>query len=204
MGAQADILWTAASLDETMPVREAVRRVFEEAACAASVSVEVSEFARDSQMRNDPILSKAFRKNSEVLGRIRGQEECIHAEVREIFKSPKLPWVVRLFTRFFPRLVSPPGLFMDKFPVKIMFGTDLANVSQSIPAIHPMIGVGGTTGPHVAEFADDIETEEAFRAMLDGGVALAWTALDAAMNPTIKNYLIESAKTRKVPGPSVD
>ena len=87
---------------------------------------------------------------------------------------------------------------MDKFPVKIMFGTDLANVSQSIPAIHPMIGVGGTTGPHVAEFADDIETEEAFRAILDGGIALAWTALDAAMNPTIKNHLIESAKSRKV------
>jgi hypothetical protein len=120
--------------------------------------------------------------------------------IREIFSSPKLSSPVRLLARFFPRLVSPPGLFMSKFPVKIVYGTDLANVSQVIPAIHPYIGIGGTSGPHMAEFADDLETGEAYRAMLDGGVALAWTALDAATDPAIKSHLLDAASAHMSAG----
>jgi hypothetical protein len=86
-----------------------------------------------------------------------------------------------------------PGLFLDKYPVEVTYGTDLANVSQVIPAIHPFIGIGGMAAPHSAEFAAQADTDEAYRAMMDGGVALAWTALDAATDPALKAYLLKES-----------
>ena len=44
-----------------------------------------------------------------------------------------------------------------------------------------------------AKFAAQVDSDEGYKAMLDGGVALAWTALDAATDPTIKAHLLESA-----------
>lgn len=196
-GAQAEIMWVAQHLADTPPVVAAVRRPIEEAASAAGVTVQIQEYAPGANMRHDPKLSDSFRKNSEVLGRIRAKDETIQAEIREVFSSPKLPLPVRLLARSFPHLFSPSGLFMSKFPVKIVYGTDLANVSQVIPAIHPYIGIGGTHGPHMAEFADDVETAEAYRAMLDGGIALAWTALNAATDSTLREYLLQVASTKR-------
>jgi len=45
---------------------------------------------------------------------------------------------------------------------------------------------------HSAEFATQADTDEAYRAMLDGGVAPAWTALDAATDPTLRAYLLKA------------
>src|SRR6266566_3036433 len=188
--AQTDILWIAPTLDEANRAREPVRRCFEEAASSAGVAVDVTDYLPFPEMRHDPILAASYRKNAEALGRVRGRDENLQEELRKI-----LPWWARIIKRFFPGLVAP-GLFMDKFPVEITYGTDLANVSHVIPAIHPFIGIGGMAAPHSAEFADQADTDEAYRAMLDGGVALAWTALDAATDTTLKTYLLESASSR--------
>ena len=70
----------------------------------------------------------------------------------------------------------------------VAYGTDLANVSQVIPAIHPFIGIGGDprmASLYSAGFAAQADTDEAYRAMLDGGVSLAWTVLDAATDPAL-------------------
>ncbi len=104
--------------------------------------------------------------------------------------------MARILKRFLPGLASPPGLFLDKLPVKVVAGTDFASVSQVIPAIHPFIGIGGMAFNHSAEFAAQADTDEAYRAMLDGGVALAWTALDAATDTALKAYLLKSASSR--------
>jgi hypothetical protein len=90
----------------------------------------------------------------------------------------------------------PVGLFLDKLPVDVLYGTDLGNVSHVIPCIHPMIGIGGTAPNHTAAFAVQTDTDEAYRAMLDGGVALAWTALDAATDPALRAYLLGTASAR--------
>lgn len=193
-GAQADILWLVSSQAEAEPARDAVRRCFEGVASSAGATVEVTEYARSVEMLQDPELSAAYRRNSEMLGRVRGRDAHIKQEIREIFSSPKLPLAVRLIARLFPRLVSPLGLFMNKFPVEIVYGTDLANVSHVIPAIHPFIGIGGIASCHEAQYAVQADTGEAYRAMLDGAVALAWTALDAATDPALRARLLPQSR----------
>lgn len=59
-----------------------------------------------------------------------------------------------------------------------------------------MIGIGGTAPNNTMEFTPHADTDEAYRAMLDDGVALAWTALDAATDAAIKAYLLASACER--------
>jgi metal-dependent amidase/aminoacylase/carboxypeptidase family protein len=199
IGAQADLLWIASSSAEGVRAGDAVRHCFEGAASSAGVAVEIIEYAVNAELRNDPTLSASYRENSRALGRVRERDEHIQEEIREIFSSPQLPLATRLIApllRIFPRLVAPPGLFMDKCPVELMYGTDLASVSQVIPCIHPLIGIGGMAGPHSAEFTAQADTDEAYRAMLDGGVALAWTALDAAIDPALRAHLLESERRK--------
>ncbi|MET9294093.1 M20 family metallopeptidase [Streptomyces sp. NPDC003077] len=59
--------------------------------------------------------------------------------------------------------------------------TDMGNVSRAVPSIHPVLDIGsGACGPHQPEFADAAASPEAERALLEGAVAMAWTAADFA------------------------
>ncbi len=194
--AQADLLWIAPSLAEGMRARDSVCHCFLEAASEAGVAVEVAEYAPLPELRNDPRLRASYRKNAQTLGRIRGQDKHIQEEIEIIFSDARVPVLARILKRVLPKLVSPPDLFLDKLPVKGMAGTDFASVSQVIPALHPFIGIGGLAFNHSAEFAAQAATEEAHRAMLDGAVALAWTALDVATDPSLSAYLLACASSR--------
>jgi amidohydrolase len=60
--------------------------------------------------------------------------------------------------------------------------TDMGNVSQVVPAIHPYIGIGSLPAVnHQREFAAHCVGGTAQRALLDGAVALAWTGVDRAV-----------------------
>jgi amidohydrolase len=197
-GAQADIQWSAASLAETVGARDAVRRCFEEAASSHGVTVEVTDIVSYAEMRNDPMLSASYRTNAIALGRVREQDKHIQEELRVIrkaFLKNTLTHPGNLKRLFAFARHSPVGLFLDQ-PVVVPYGTDMGDVSHVVPAIHPFIGIGGTAGPHSVGFTAQADTDEAYRAMLDGGVALAWTALDAATDPALKAYLLEAAASR--------
>lgn len=57
--------------------------------------------------------------------------------------------------------------------------TDMGNVSQIVPAIHPYIGVDSLPyGNHQKEFAAACVGGAAERALLDAAVLMAWTAVD--------------------------
>ncbi len=57
----------------------------------------------------------------------------------------------------------------------------MGNVSHVVPSIHPVLDItGGTCAPHEAAFAEAALGAEAERAVLDGAVAMAWTAADLA------------------------
>jgi amidohydrolase len=59
--------------------------------------------------------------------------------------------------------------------------TDMGNVSQVVPAIHPYIGLDCfPVLNHQREFADHCIGEVAERTLTDGATALAWTAVDLA------------------------
>lgn len=59
--------------------------------------------------------------------------------------------------------------------------TDMGNVSQIVNAIHPYIGVGSEASNHQPEFAEACVGPAAEKALRDGAVALACTALDVAL-----------------------
>jgi metal-dependent amidase/aminoacylase/carboxypeptidase family protein len=59
--------------------------------------------------------------------------------------------------------------------------TDMGNVSHVVPAIHPYLGIDSAPAVnHQAEFADTTTTDAARKAILDGAVALAATAVTLA------------------------
>lgn len=57
--------------------------------------------------------------------------------------------------------------------------TDMGNVSQIVPAIHPYIGLNSLPAVnHQREFADHCIGPVAEQTLIDGATALAWTAID--------------------------
>ncbi|HKU29784.1 amidohydrolase [Arthrobacter sp. NyZ413] len=69
--------------------------------------------------------------------------------------------------------------------------TDMGNVSQLVPSIHPMLGydVGGAAH-HTAEFAAHGSSASADRAVLDGAFGLAMAASAAANDPCQRERLM--------------
>ncbi|MFF0483257.1 M20 family metallopeptidase [Streptomyces sp. NPDC004435] len=75
--------------------------------------------------------------------------------------------------------------------------TDMGNVSHLVPTIHPMIGYDcGDAIMHNPEFTRYGTTPGADRAVLDGGLAMAWTALDLASDDTHRATLAQRLKSR--------
>lgn len=74
------------------------------------------------------------------------------------------------------------ALVHQVLPIDTVVGggsTDMGNVSQVVPSIHPFIKIGdsGLT-PHTREFLEAAGTDHAQRAMLDAAKILAMTAID--------------------------
>jgi amidohydrolase len=73
--------------------------------------------------------------------------------------------------------------------------TDMANVSLAIPAIHPMLGLDSLPAVnHQPEFTAHCATPIADRAALEGAIAMAWTGIDLAEDPTQRDRLFARAE----------
>jgi len=73
---------------------------------------------------------------------------------------------------------------------RLAASTDMGNVSQVIPSIHPMIGINSLPAAnHQPEFTAHCISETADRAVLDGSLAMAWTAIDLAQQPALRERL---------------
>ena len=74
-------------------------------------------------------------------------------------------------------------------PIDTLFGggsTDMGNVSQVVPAIHPFVKIGDSTlTPHTREFLEAAGTQRAQEGMLDGAKMLAMTAIDLWTDPDL-------------------
>jgi amidohydrolase len=72
--------------------------------------------------------------------------------------------------------------------------TDMGNVSLALPSLHPMLGIDSLPAVnHQPEFAAHCVTESADKAVLEGALALAWTAIDAALDDALRERLINHA-----------
>ncbi|HLG00595.1 MAG TPA: M20 family metallopeptidase [Acidimicrobiia bacterium] len=79
-------------------------------------------------------------------------------------------------------------VFIDPDEVKVpaVGSTDMGNVSQIVPAIHPMIAVAPPNVPlHTEEFASYAVSEQADQGVVDGAKALAMTAIDVWTDPEL-------------------
>lgn len=71
--------------------------------------------------------------------------------------------------------------------------TDMGNVSLVIPSIHPMIGINSwPAANHQPEFTKRCVTPSADKAVIDGALAMAWTAIDLAADEAMRSRLIGS------------
>jgi amidohydrolase len=72
--------------------------------------------------------------------------------------------------------------------------TDMGNVSQVIPTLHPWLSVPGANVPiHSHGFAAFADTPEAYTVMFEAATALAWTIAGAATTPSEREHFIRSA-----------
>jgi amidohydrolase len=74
---------------------------------------------------------------------------------------------------------------------RMVGSTDMANVSLVLPAIHPMLGIDSLPAVnHQPEFAAAAASPAADRAVRDGAVAMASTAVDLALDPAQRARLL--------------
>jgi len=77
--------------------------------------------------------------------------------------------------------------------------TDMGNVSQYLPAIHPMVGIAGSEhSPHTHGFAADAITPAADQTVIDAALAMAGAVVAVAQNPAVRADLL-AEQARRAP-----
>ncbi|MBI5971252.1 MAG: M20 family metallopeptidase [Deltaproteobacteria bacterium] len=76
-------------------------------------------------------------------------------------------------------------------PSKNVGSSDIGNVSQAVPVIHPYVPIKPGINIHTREFASATVTPDGHRALMEGVKCLALTAIELLLNPRI----LEEIKT---------
>ncbi len=72
--------------------------------------------------------------------------------------------------------------------------TDMGNISQVIPSLHPWLSIPGAKASiHSHDFAALADTPAAYGVMFEAATALAWTVADAAVQPKQRSRFIDAA-----------
>ncbi|MBI3769644.1 MAG: M20 family metallopeptidase [Deltaproteobacteria bacterium] len=81
---------------------------------------------------------------------------------------------------------------MSAMLVRAAGSTDMGNVSLALPSIHPMIGIASLPAVnHQPEFTAHCVTEAGDQAVVDGALAMAWTAIDVAADSDLRARLMQ-------------
>jgi amidohydrolase len=155
----------AASLEKLAALLPRVHRCFEAGAIASGCKYEIAGGDQPyAEMHHDRDLASLFYKNGCALGREFSDSDPKERGSRE-------------------RHGMGAG------------STDMGNVSLKFPAIHPLIGIKSLPAVnHQPEFTAHCITEDADRAVIDGAIAMAWTAIDAASDPAFRSRLINRVR----------
>ena len=74
---------------------------------------------------------------------------------------------------------------------RVAASTDMGNVSHVVPSIHPAIRIDSLTAvSHQPEFTAHCITESADKAVVDGALVMAWTAIDLACDARMRERLM--------------
>lgn len=97
------------------------------------------------------------------------------------------------------RAVTSPGTG----GARVVGSTDMGNVSHLVPTIHPMVACAPRgTAIHTAEFAKHARSDAADRAVVDGAVAMAFTAIDFWVSERLREA-VRTDFLRADPSPNV-
>src|SRR5579872_3233994 len=83
--------------------------------------------------------------------------------------------------------------FPDLGPLRdrVAASTDMGNVSQAMPAIHPAVGIDSLPAVnHQPEFTAACITPTADQALFDGALAMAWSIVDLASDASTRTRLL--------------
>lgn len=69
--------------------------------------------------------------------------------------------------------------------------SDIGNVSQVVPTIHPHVPIGGGIHIHTPEFAAAAVSEQGKTAVVEGATAMALTAAELAMRPELRSEIMK-------------
>lgn len=106
------------------------------------------------------------------------------------------PWLVAAFRREVHAMGRVP-LTPEMEGSRPLGSTDMGNVTNVLPGIHPVIGLdAGGAVTHQPEFASACITDSADLALLDGARGLARTAARAAVDAQTRARLLTSAAAR--------
>src|SRR3970282_1780457 len=61
--------------------------------------------------------------------------------------------------------------------------SDMGNISQAMPSIHPMFGIGARAFNHTPAFTEVCATDAAHASMVQVAQALAMTGVDVVLDP---------------------
>ncbi|KQU59109.1 peptidase M20 [Rhodococcus sp. Leaf278] len=105
-------------------------------------------------------------------------------------------WLVAAFRQEIEALGRSP-LAPDLEGFRPLGSTDMGNVTNVLPGIHPVVGLdAGGAVTHQPEFAAACVTESADRALRDGALGLARTAARAAADPGTRARLLDGVIAR--------
>ena len=107
-----------------------------------------------------------------------------HEPYAEMHHDPAMAALYRRNAEMLGRTFPP-------FDPRASGSTDMGNVSLALPSIHPAIGIDSLPAVnHQPEFAAQCVTPAADRALHDGAVAMAWTAIDCAADDAVRTRLL--------------
>ena len=101
--------------------------------------------------------------------------------------------------RLFRQNMQSLGRRMQLFNPNSAFGsTDMGNVSQLVPSIHPIVAIApkDVLG-HSPQFAEAAASETGIRGLIDAAKALAMTAVDLVVNPNIATKVKKEFQQQK-------
>ncbi|MBE3602718.1 M20 family metallopeptidase [bacterium] len=153
----------AKTLERLSDLLPRVHRCFEAGAIATGCKYEITSGDKPyAEMRHDYEIAAIYRRNAEALGRV--------------FADPE------------PRVVAKGGGGSRAMGAG---STDMGNVSLQLPSIHPLIGINSAPAVnHQPEFTAACATPDADRAVVDGALAMAWSAIDIASDAALRQRLI--------------
>jgi amidohydrolase len=176
-----------AALRQHIAEGERVHGVFTDGGSQANV---VPERAAMEWYVRSPTFSELQRLEPRVEACMRAGAEAAGCDVHVEWHDPAFADLVHsdVLGRLFAANAAALGRAMQPGcqPVELIASTDLGNVSQRLPVVHPLLAIARKgIAPHTTAFAAAARSGAGDAAIVDGAIALAATVTDLWTDPTL-------------------